>query len=211
MFKLIIYLLLIYISFIFLDIKKEKNLKNIILSKSLLSLTIFSFMVDCFIRFSSAIKLRLNNFDLLAKQYQKPLIFIDSSKLITGLYIVIIFFAVLSVFLRTKENKNTITLVTFISFLVTFLIYCFCPLLLVCYIYTFAPQILGLFLIIPLIKELRLKKRKNNNIKAGKFRFVICIITLVLVLLNILGSIFWLIFGEKITKFLIQLNQSKSI
>ena len=208
---MVIYALLIYISFIFLDIKKEKNLKNVILSKSLFSLTVFSLMVDCFIRFNSIVKLKLNNFSLLAKQYNKPLIFINSSKLITGLYIVIIFFAILGAFLRTKENKNTITLITSISFLAAFLIYCFCPFLLVCYISIFASQILGLFLIIPLMKDLSPKNKEKNNIKARKFRFVICIITLVLVLLNIVGNIFWLIFGEKITKFLISLKQNRNL
>ncbi len=208
MFNLIIYVLLIYISFIFLDINKEKNLKQMILSKSLLSLAVLSFMADCFIRFNDVINLQVKNFSLLAERLDKPLIFINSSKLLLGLYAVIIFFAVLTAFLRTKENKNVMTIVTIVSLLVGYLIYCFCPFYIVCYFSTFAPHVLGLFMVIFLLKNLSYEKRKNNNIKAGKFKFVMCIITLVLILLNILGNVFWLFFGEKITKLLVELKQN---
>lgn len=194
----------------YLDVKSEKKLLDVILSKSLSCLAIFGAMSEIFVKrieFAN-ISFLMTNHKMMIERFAKPLILYSSSRLILGLYVVIIFFAVLATFIRTKENKNMITLVTFLCFSVSFLIFSCCPYFIICYSSIFLPGVLGLFVVISSIKELSPNRRKEKNIKAGKFKFVMCIITLVLIIINIIGNAIWIVFGREILKFYLELSQN---
>ncbi len=201
---MIFYGLLIWVSYIYLDVKNNKKLFDIILSKSLFSVAICGMISEIFMRyfeFANVPFLMINHTKLVEK-FAKPLIQYNSAQLLLVLYVIIAFFTVLATFLTKKENKKITTIMTFSCFFVSFLIFFCCPYFMVCYLFIFVPEVLGLFIVILSIKELLPSRRKERNIKMGKFKFVMCIIILIFIIINIVSNAFWIIFGEKILKIL---------
>ncbi len=231
MFDLLIYGLLIYISFLFLKTRKEEKLLNVMFSKSLFSFSVYYLMTSLYLSYviiknliklikispsinsdvTTAIK---NNFSYSTglvnalKVVRKPLIFMDYSLFFVIFYAITIFVICLLTFLKVKENKNTKTLLTFICFLSGYILFMFCPFSITCALSIFIPQFLGLFLTIAVLKQLAPSKRDEINIKGSKAHFVISIITLVLVSLNLFLNILWAVFGPHIIKSLSGLNIS---
>ncbi len=201
---MIFYGLLIWVSYIYLDVKNDKKLFDIILSKSLFNIAICGIISEIFIKYIKFANLPflIINHKKLVEKFAKPLIQYNSTQLLLVLYIIIAFFTVLATFLTKKENKKVITIVSFLCFFVSFLIFFCCPYFIVCYLFAFVPEILGLFIVILSIKELLPSHRKEKNIKMGKFKFVMCIIMLIFIIINIISNAFWIIFGEEILKIL---------
>lgn len=193
---------MIYISYVYLSVKTNKKLFDIIISKSLFCIGICGILSEIFIRRIERAKIAflITNHEKMIEKFAKPLIFCNSAKILLGLHIVIIFFAVLATFLKTKENRNIIALVTFLCFLFSFLIFFCCPYFIICYLFILLPKILGLFIVTLSIKELLPSHRKEKNIIAGKFKFVMCIIMLVFIIINIISNTTWIIFGGEIMK-----------
>ena len=228
---MLIYGLLIYVSFLFLKTRKEEKLLNVMFSKSLFSFSVYYLMTSLYLSYVmikslvNLIKVTLssssdvttaikNNFGSSAevinalKVVRKPLIFMDYSSFFIILYAIAIFIICLITFLKVKENKNIKTFITFVCFLAGYILFMFCPFSITCALIIFIPQFLGLFLTIAVLKQLTPSKRDEINIKGGKVHFVFSIITLVLVSLNLFLNILWAVFGPHIVKSLSGLNIS---
>ena len=141
---MLIYGLLIYISFLFLRTRKEKRILNIIFSKLLFSLSICyiiltnyltyvmiagfkGFIEDFFSKnvttiFKTNIDYSYRIMNTL-KQLEQPFFNMRFSLIFIIIYAVVIFTICVVTFLKTKENKNVITLTTTICLTLTFFLF----------------------------------------------------------------------------------------
>ena len=223
--------LLIYISFLFLKTRKEHKLLNVEFSKFLFSSCIYCFITTLYLNYliikkimeiaKIAVSGSLDVLTVLRNNYgsttaitnaikavRKPFIFMDDSLTFIIMYAITIFIICLLTYVKTKENKNAKTLITFISFAVGFVLFLFCPFTITCALIIFIPHILGLFLTIAVVKQLSYSRREEINIKGAKAHFVISVITLILVSLSLFLNVLWAVFGTHIIKSLSGLNIS---
>ncbi len=228
---MLIYGLLIYISFLFLKTRKNNKPLNVIFSKSLFSSSVCFIMTSLYLghvmikNFIKLIEIALSSNTDFAdtlrnnlassttvtnalKNVRKPLMFMDYSLVFIIIYAIAIFVICLITFLRIKENRTIKTLISFFCFIAGFIIFMFCPFSVTCALTAFIPLFLGFFLTIAVLKQLSLSKKNEIIIKGAKAHFVISIITLVLVSLNLFINILWAIFGTYIVKSLLGLNIS---